>query len=221
MDGPKQMIFPKQKSAPPSQPLASPISALLEGTGLGIAPQAVIQLSDIVQRDVAAGYDRLVAMDRSIGGVGLHNVNRKEGEELTGAYRIKLRPLFRPIQYVFSWISDDDLTWNARRIVQDSCLHVEYAVKFRFHISETKNASLGVLLDSPPVRQELEPLFLDLLRSLNRVVYRKAKHTIEDIRLDSHQFSPADALAVYLVCRWAGNKLLEPTGLLNDWEEPA
>lgn len=161
-----------------------------------------------------------MAIDQEIGGVGLHNVNIRDEEYFTGNYRIEFRPLFRPIQYVFTWVTDDDLVWNARRIVQDSCLHVENAVKFRFAIPMDENASLGVLLGRRSVIIELKPAFLDLLRALNRVVYRTAKHSVEDLRINAHRFTRADALAVYLMCRWAGVVLLQPTGLFNDWKRP-
>jgi hypothetical protein len=177
-------------------------------------------LAAALRDDVEAGYVRPVAIDREIGGVGLHNVNRLEGDALTGSYRVELRPLFRPIQYVYSYLADMDPVWAARRIVQDSCLHIENAVKFRFAIWEGDRASLGVLLSRKAIEQELGLAFRELLRGLNRVVYRTAKHTVEEIDIDAHRFTPADALAVYLMCRWAGVRLLEPTGVFNDWEEP-
>ena len=102
--------------------------------------------------------------------------------------------------------------------MQESCLHLENAVKYRFAIWEADRASLGILLNRKGIEQQLDTQFLELLRSLNRIVYRTAKHSVEDIHLDAHKFTPADALAVYLVCRWAGVKLLEPTGLFDYWK---
>jgi hypothetical protein len=192
----------------------------MERTSLGIPPEAVVQLAKTIEENLPVGYQQLVTIDEKIGGVGLHNVNRREGDTLTGAYRVQFRPLFRPIQYVYKWLSYDDPVWNARRIVQDSCLHLENAVKFRFSIPEGDRASLGVLLSRRPVRQGIEPALLDLLRILNRIVYGASKHSVEDIEIDAHRFTPADALNVYFICRWVGVKLLEPAGLFNDWKRP-
>ena len=36
--------------------------------------------------------------------------------------------------------------------------------------------------------------------------------------VDAHRFTPADALGVYLMCRWASAELLNPTGLFDDWK---
>lgn len=212
--------FPRLRSAPPKQPLLPSIESLLKRTGLAISSEAVIEWANTIEGDLLTGYRRLLAIDQEIGGVGLYNVNRRDEEYFTGNYRIEFRPLFRPIQYVFTWVTDDDPVWNARRIVQDSCLHVEKAIKFRFTIPIDENTSLGVLLRRRSVIKELKPPFLGLLRRLNRVVYRTAKHSVEDLRIDAHRFTPADALAVYLICRWAGVVLLEPTGSFNDWKRP-
>lgn len=174
----------------------------------------------VLGNDIEAGYEQLVTIDSEIGGVGFHNVNRIEGDIWRGSYRIEFRPLFRPIQYVQEPVVDGDLVWGARRIVQYSCLHVENALKFRFRIRPDDRASLGQLLLRDPIKRQLDPPLLDLLISLNRIVYRAAKHSVEDIKIDAHRFTPADALAVYLTCRWAGVKLLQPTGVFNSWERP-
>jgi len=208
------------RSETPAQLLSPSIELLLKRTGLTISPETVIELINTLEKDLLMGYRKLVKIDQNIGGVGLHNVNRREGELLTGTYRIEFRPLFRPIQYIYAWITGGDLIWDARRIVQDSCLHIEKAVKFRFAIPVSERASLGVLLGWQSIKQELAPPFLDLLHLLNRTVYRTSKHTVEALRIDVHRFTPADALAVYLTCRWAGVVLLEPTGLFNDWKRP-
>lgn len=216
----RQTRLAKLKNELPRQPLSPQIADLLKRTGLNISSQDVIELTETIEKDLLTGYRRLVTIDQGIGGVGFHNVNRQEGELLTGNYRVEFRPLFRPIQYVFSWITVGDLVWNARRIVQDSCLHIENAVKFRFNISSMDNVSLGVLLNRQSVIHGLEPGFLHILHMLNRIVYRKAKHSVENLNIDAHCFTPADGVAVYLICRWAGVRLLETTGLFNDWKRP-
>lgn len=212
--------LPRIQSEPPMRPLSPSIESLLQRTSIAISAKDIIKLANTIENDLLTGYRQLVSIDQKIGGVGLHNVNRRAGDHFTGNYRIELRPLFRPIQYVFAWITNEDIIWNARRIVQDSCLHIENAVKFRFSIHIGENASLGILLSRHSVINELEPLFLTLLQDLNRAVYRKAKHSVEELKIDAHRFTPADALAVYLICRWSGLVLLQPTGLFEDWKKP-
>lgn len=211
--------LPRLKSAFAQQLLSPDILTLLEQTGLAIGPQTIIGLATAIQDDLVVGYDQLSEIDSRIGGVGLHNINRPDGEWLTGNYRLEFRPLFRPIQYVYGAISQNDLTWEARHIIQWSCGHVEDAVKFRFNIPRTFYASLGVLLTRrPEIKNELEPKLFEWLLTLNRAVYRGAKHAVEELEIDAHRFAPADALAVYLMCRCAGVQLLDQTGLFNDWK---
>lgn len=207
------------KSTPPKYPLTPNIINLLQLSGVKLNPDALLTLSSEIQRDVLIGYYKLTELDREIGGVGFHNVNKQEGEWITGNYRVEFRPLFRPIQYVHSAIAADDLIWQARFIVQWSCGHLEDAVKFRFNIPSTFNASLGVILTRrPEIRKNLNDQIFDWLLMLNRIVYRGAKHAVEELNIDAHRFTPADAIAVYLMCRWVGVSLLEPTGLFDDWK---
>jgi hypothetical protein len=217
MEKPEQ-ILPPLKSIPPEHLFSPRISLLLGQTNLGISPQTIIELTDTIQKDLLQGYKLLLDIDKGIGGVGLYNVNKQEGDKVTGAYRVELRGLFRPIQYVYGRIRENNLDWDARIIVMNSCLHVENAVKYRFDIHEGEKSSLGVLLwRKPIVKDTLDTPFLEILRGLNDTIYGKNKHTIEHIKIDAHDYSPADALAVYLICHWAGVKLLEPTGLFNSW----
>jgi hypothetical protein len=218
MENQKQ-ILPPLKSIPPEQPLAPPILLLLEQTNLGISSQTIIKLADTIQKDLPQGYKLLVDIDKGIGGVGLYNVNKLEGDRLTAAYRVEFRGLFRPMQYIYADLAEDNLVWRARDIVMNSCLHVEKAVKCRFDIHEGDRSSLGILLwRKPIVKDTLDTLFFQILSDLNKTIYGKNKHTIEHIKIDDHDYSPADAIAVYLIGRWAGVKLLEPTGLFDDWE---
>jgi len=212
--------LPKLKSAFSQRPLSQNIEDLLNQSGLNVQPQEIIKLAETTEKNILEGYHQIITIDQSLGGVGLHNVNRQEGELLTGSYKIEFRPLFRPIQYVYAWISFGDLFWNARRIVLDSCLHIENSVKYRFNIPESDRSSLGILLNHRAfIGSTLEPSFLDFLNMLNWIVYRKSKHSVEHILPDAHCYTPADALAIYFICRWAGVKLLETTGIFNHWEE--
>lgn len=121
---------------------------------------------------------------------------------------------------IYQRLSENDLVWNARIVISNSCLHVEKAVKYRFNISDENRSSLGILLRrNSIVKETLDAAFLELLVDLNKTIYGKNKHTIEHIDIDAHDYSPVDAIAVYLLCRWVGVKLLKPTALFNDWED--
>ena len=202
--------------------MADRVVRLVADTDLHWTSAQIIDLTKIIESDFELGYDKLVKLDEKIGGVGLHNVHHPiGGGEMSGNYRIEFRPQFRPIQYVYQKLSYDDLAWTARDIVLNSCLHVEYALKLRFHIPENSNESLGLLLNSKnnkrKVEQGLDPKLLNTLNELNRLVYREAKHSIEHITLDGHNFAPADAIGIYLICRWIGVQLLKPTGIFDRW----
>ncbi len=209
------------RSDSPQYPMSPPVAHLLANTSVLLTRDGIVALAETIQGDFLAGYKQLLTIDRQIGGVGFHNVNRREGEWLTGAYRVEFRPIFRPIQYAFQMLVDEDLVWNARYIVQWSCAHVEDTIKYRFRIPSDLNASLGVLLTRrPAIARDLEPALLAWLLDLNRLVYRHSKHSVEELTLDRHRFTPADAIAVYLMCRWAGVKVLAPTGLFGNWMTP-
>ena len=55
---------------------------------------------------------------------------------------------------------------------------------------------------------------------LNRAVYNRAKHTIEEIDFDSHMFSVTDAIAIYLCCRVLGAELISKLGLRTKYGTP-
>jgi hypothetical protein len=69
------------------------------------------------------------------------------------------------------------------------------------------------------VGSQLDPAFLGILKDLNNTIYRQSKHTIEHLDIDAHDYSPADAIGIYIVCRWAGYMLLKPTGIFSDWQK--
>ena len=181
--------LPRLRSEAPAQPLSPRVEFILKRTDLAIPPETVINLTNILEKDLLSGYKQLVAIDQNIGGVGLHNVNTKEGDVLSGAYHIQFRGLFRPIQYVYQRLSEDGLVWNARIIILYSCLHVEEAVKYRFNIPDSNKSSLGILLwHNPIVKKTLDATFLKLLGHLNETIYGKNKHTILHIDIDAHVY---------------------------------
>lgn len=217
MDNSKKNSIPEIRSSAPPTPMSSGIKELLSQTQLAIKDKDVVLLAELIQHNLSKGYHELVYIDEQIGGVGLHNVNIQIGDQLNGRYRIEFRHLFRSIQYVHKSLSMNDIVWNARQIVQYSCLHVENALKYRVKEIEREKVSLGVLLGWQITIHKIEPYLRNVMLTLNRIVYRGAKHSVENIDIDAHLFTPADAIAIYLICRWIGVRLLEPTGLFDDW----
>lgn len=213
----RREFLPRLKSANVPVIISPKVSSLIDRTGLAIESQTVVDLANKIIKDMNQGYQSLMEMDAKIGGVGQHNVNQEEGDMVTGAYRIEFGGIFRPIQYVYQFIGYNDLVWNSRWIVLNSCLHVEKAIKYRFNIPEKNGSSLGILLRN--IGSQLDVALLDILKDLNKTIYRQSKHTIEHLDIDAHDYSPADAIGIYIVCRWAGYMILEPTGLFNDWQK--
>ena len=153
-----------------------------------------------------SAYRALVKLDSQIQGLGLHNVDEETHRGwYTGVYRIEDRPIFRGIQYVEAHLGNVGLEWLARSIVVESCYHVEGSLKRRLNVRG--HLSIGRILGRPNA-QLLGSDLLGTLQYLNQFVYNRAKHTIEDIDLDAHMFSLADALAIYLVCRVLGARTL-------------
>ena len=196
---------------------------LLDAVGLADRQDEIVRIADemagvefIYQRESA--YNDLVKLDSGIPGLGLHNVNEMgEGGWWTGVYRIEDRPIFRGIQYVEAHLGNVGLEWLARTIVTESCYHVEGSLKRR--LSVEGDLSIGRILGRPNA-QSLGNDLLVTLQYLNRFVYNNAKHTIEDLEWDSHMFSVADALAIYLVCRVLGARILHDSGITTKHGEP-
>ena len=164
--------------------------------------------------------DDLTAIDRTIPGLGFEDINENPSPGYyTGVYQIPDRPIFRGIQYVGMHLEMDPVEWLSRAIVTDSCYHLENSLKRRLGIHEDQAASVGRLLDTREGRR-LDGTIRKPLIILNRAVYNRAKHTIEDIDLDSHMFSVADAIAIYLSCRVLGARLIGRLGLKTRYEIP-
>ena len=157
--------------------------------------------------------DDLTVIDRTIPGLGFVDINeRTPSGSYTGVYQISDRPIFRGIQYVGTYLGMNNIEWLCRPIVTSSCYHLENSLKRRLGTDENERSSVGQLLDSPQ-GQLLEGSVRKPLIILNRAVYNQAKHTIEDIDLDSHMFSVGDAIAIYLSCRVIGAELICRLGL--------
>src|SRR5215210_3415395 len=71
----------------------------------------------------APDFVDLLAFDRSLGGPGMHNINRGR----IGAYHPEDRDVLRPFQYCWAYFSlpEERLAWVTREIVHMCGLHLE------------------------------------------------------------------------------------------------
>ena len=157
-------------------------------------------------------------IDETIPGLGQHNINEITGSgAVTAVARIEDRPIFRPIQYVGSYLQHLSLEWLTRSIVTMSCLHVENSLKRQLKVEG--RLSIGMILKRGKA-QSLDADLIETLWELNEAVYNQAKHSIERTYADGHMFSIADSLAVYLICRTLGSRILADSGITTEYDEP-
>ena len=193
------------------------VEYLLEAVDLSKQKDEILRIAvemegarEFIEKKMTAYID-LLTIDSQIPGLGLHNVNvQSENGSLSGCYNLEDRPIFRGIQYVEAHLWNQGLDWLSRQIVTESCYHVEGSLKRRLEVKG--NLSVGRILARRNA-QTLDDELIGALEDLNSAIYNNAKHTIENIELDAHMFSVADALAVYLVCRVLGSRILKGSGI--------
>lgn len=189
------------------------VAHILELVGLSQHVDEICRIAKRLALGDKSVIEDLIVIDRKIPGLGFVDINeRTPSGSSFGVYELSDRPIFRGIQYVGMHLGRDDIEWLCRSIVTSSCYHIENSLKRRLEINENDRSSVGELVDSPQGRL-LEGSVRKPLIILNRAVYNRAKHTIEDIDYDSHMFSVADAIAIYLSCRVVGADLICNLGL--------
>ena len=189
------------------------VQHILELVGLSKHIPALCCIAERLVSGDLSSIDDLTAIDRTIPGLGFQDINERTlAGSLSGVYQISDRPIFRGIQYVGMNLGMAPIEWLSRKTVTDSCYHLENSLKRRLRIREDQRFSVGVILDTPEGRRLEGPIRKPLI-ILNRAVYNRAKHTIEAIHLNSHMFSVADAIAIYLCCRVLGAELIGKLGL--------
>ena len=211
-----KMTYADDLSSPAS--LLSPaVEELLTLVGLACYQPKLQSIAARLAEDRDAAVQDLVVLDKTIPGLGLHNVNERTASGgLTGVYSIQDRPIFRGIQYVGMYLSLSQTEWLSRKIVTDSCYHVESSLKRRLNVSG--NLSVGMILKRRG--KVLHHSLTDILWQLNNAIYNNAKHTVEAIDFDSHMFSIVDAIAIYVVCRKVGVRLLKDLGIATKYGDP-
>ena len=200
--------------------LRSEVRHILQLVGLSQHIPGICEIAERLTAFDKSAIEDLTVVDRTIPGLGFEDINENPSPGYyTGVYQIPDRPIFRGIQYVGMHLEMDPVEWLSRAIVTDSCYHLENSLKRRLGIHEDQSVSVGRLLDTREGRR-LDGTIRKPLIILNRAVYNRAKHTIEDIDLDSHMFSVADAIAIYLSCRVLGARLIGRLGLKTRYEIP-
>ena len=193
------------------------VEELLSLVGLACYKSKLQSIAVRLAEDRGTAVQDLVVLDTTIPGLGLHNVNEPTPVGgYTGVYSLQDRPIFRGIQYVGMYLSLGPIEWLSRDIVTDSCYHVEGSLKRRLNV--TGSLSVGMILNRRG--KELDRSLTDVLWKLNNMIYNNAKHTIEAIDFDSHLFSIVDAIAIYLVCRKVGARLLKGLGISTKYGDP-
>ena len=194
------------------------VEEILQMVGLAGHKSELLRIGSKLVIDPDGGCQDLMAIDRTIPGLGIHNVNeRTDGGALTGIYRTGDRAIFRGIQYVGMYLESSDIEWLARKIVTDSCYHIESSLKRRLGVEGP--LSVGMILTRASAGA-LDSDLTSVLWHLNKAIYNNAKHTIEDFSMDSHMFSIADSIAVYLSCRKIGVELMKDMGITDKYGRP-
>ena len=189
------------------------VEHILDLVGLSQHIPEIRRIAERLTSGDVSTIEDLTTIDRTIPGLGFVDVNERTSTGCpAGVYQIPDRPIFRGIQYVGMDLQMCPIEWLSRKIVIDSCYHLENSLKRRLGIREDQRYSIGVILSTKNGKQ-LEGSMRKPLIILNQAVYNRAKHTIEAIELDSHMFSVADAIAVYLCCRVIGARLIAKLGL--------
>jgi hypothetical protein len=163
---------------------------------------------------------KLLDMDYSLGpgGYGLR-FNFKAKPNTYGFYQLlKYDAIYRPMKYVYMPFGMTSCpACFSRDIAENACAHVHECVKDLFAVKRLRihpKATLGKAISMYP--EEFDSDVYDLIDSVNRIVYGRAKHKF-DVELPRLQLlSLAESLAIYFVCRKLGLTLLQWAGTLDD-----
>ena len=194
------------------------IFQILRTVGLAPHHSEILRIGAVAVSDGVSALRDLTVIDETIPGLGQHNINEKTGRgSVTAVARIEDRAIFRPIQYVGSYLQHRSIEWLTRSIVTMSCLHVENSLKRQLKIGG--RLSVGMILKRGKARS-LDADLVEVLWDLNEAVYNKSKHSIERTYADGHMFSIADSLAAYLICRTLGSRILKDSGITTKYNDP-
>jgi hypothetical protein len=193
------------------------VQQLLRLAGIHTWTGRIKQISAELATDYTTGFPHLLELDRSIPGLGQHNINVEDSDgQLTGVYCIEDRPIFRGIQYVGSDLQFEPIEWQTRSVVENSGFHVEHSLKRR---TGYQRLSMGTILKRVGPNGPIPADLHHALKLLTEKVYNEARHVIDDTDKNAHMFSLEDAIAVYLTCRVFGARLLQGLCITTEFGE--
>jgi hypothetical protein len=146
-------------------------------------------------------FDNMADFDSKLGGAGIHNINQGK----TGRYNGKDRDVYRPIQYIYSYIQMDSeqVEWVTREIIHMCGLHLESLIK---RLTRITRLPLGQSLTLSIVRTKLDnQTFKNLKVIINP--YNDAKHRLDHDK-DTHLFDIESALLCYAATRKIAKKII-------------
>ena len=177
-----------------------------------------LNMTEISER--APWVYKFFEIDWSLGPCGFAFKFDMESKPRTyGFYQLlKYNSILRPIKYVYMPFGMSACPAGfSRDIAQNACAFVEMCMKNLFFMRNLRihpKAMLGTMLYKYP--NEFDTATFGLIESLNRHVYGKTKHEF-DVGLPRKQLlTLSESLAVYLICRVIGLKLLQEAGVLED-----
>jgi len=144
----------------------------------------------------SSNLEQMAEFDAQIGGPSLKSIN----QDGSGNYEIADRDVFRPLQYCEKHfrhgLQESNLEWQARDIVEMSCLHIEALLK---RISGFHWLPLGSILRKSIARRKLdEDTYSRAL--IFSGIFNQAKHNLSHEK-DTHLFSVSDAILAYFIAR--------------------
>ena len=173
------------------------------------------EINYIYKISTTPDFQEILDFDRSLGGIGLFNINK----ERTGRYHVEDRDLFRPLQYIYMNIENrySDLSWYTRNIIHMCGLHLEAILK---RYTGKLNFPLGKILFNEKLTKNFNQKLLTELCVIAKL-FNAAKHDVSRHK-DEHLFSIADAMFCYFITRQLAIQLF-PLVKLNTnpevWQE--
>lgn len=148
----------------------------------------------------APDFQVIFEFDRSLGGIGLFNVNKGR----TGKYHVDDRDIFRPLQYIYMNLENRylDLSWYTRDIIHMCGLHLEAIIK---RYTGKLNYPLGKNLYDKKITKNINQKLLSELNLIAKL-FNSAKHDVSRNK-DEHLFSIADAIFCYFLTRKIASQL--------------
>jgi len=135
---------------------------------------------------------------------------------------LKYDAIYRPMKYVYMpfAMSTNPAVWS-RDIAENACAHIEQCLKelvrlkaWKLNPRATLGTTIRIVKEKYPGQVDTDTL--NKASSVNELVYGKTKHKFDVEAPRLQLLSLTESLAVYLVSRILGLKILEESGILAD-----